>query len=156
MFQEGKVVFVKYEEFIKVKKLYEDDLYAKYIIDFYDWDNKMEAFMYAYFIKDRRKIKEFSERTCETVCWIEPDEELSEEANGYVLKFYEIPICGRFGGEVVLRRITIPNAEEDALLYLRDNSGCKHVIPCNKNDKFCFMFYVHFYSTVLKFIKKLC
>jgi len=144
MLQVGKVVFVPGEEYIRVEKEFENSLYAKYEVGFVNEDDHMYGWAHVYFIKDRNKLKQFCEETGETVCWIEPDEEFSQKVGEYVLKFYKIYVGGMTGGDLVVKRITKADVEENSLFYLVSNSNEEYVIPCNSKDRFCFMFYCHY------------
>jgi len=59
-------------------------------------------------------------------------------------------MTGRFGGDVFLRRLTKPNDEKNALLYLIDYVDCKYVIPCNRKDRFFFFFRYDYYILVVE------
>lgn len=141
MLQEGVLDFNPADiETITIKKRFEDDLYVKYVVEFSNRDDRMDAWGYAILIKDINRLKEFVKRTQTTICWDELEEEDCIAVGDFVLKFYCIQICGLFGGEIYLKRLTRDYPEKNALFVFIDNSDCQIVLPCNKDDKFCFLF----------------
>ncbi len=141
MLEEGIIEFDKEDmKTIKIVKEFEDDLYMQFFIRFKHHNDYIKTRGDAILIKDRKRLEEFIKRTGIEISWNELKEKDNVEVGDFVLKFYLIELSGLFGGDVYLKRLTYRYAEEDALFVFIDTYGWQNVLPCNKDDKFCFLF----------------
>ncbi len=155
MLQEGKVISEDGQWFVEIRKIYDNSLFSHYEVKFYDAFHdvvlgkvkKMNISGYATVLKDKCKLLEFVARTKHKIDWWLPKAVRREEANGFVSYYYLIMFWrSKRGGEICVKRLTKPDAEENAYLILECPKNWKHAFSCNINDRFCFFPYHVYYK----------